>query len=102
MPSPVVTQIPLSLREAVFDFPGCHIPPEEQEPALSALMGAIAALSPLHRQIIELRFYQGLSTKEAAAKMGYSQSFVGSRQRQALHYLRIAGNGRFRGMVRET
>jgi RNA polymerase sigma-70 factor (ECF subfamily) len=59
-----------------------------QEEALSALVPCISDLSETHRQVIQLRFLQGLSVGEVAVRMGKSEAAVVALTKRALEALR--------------
>ena len=50
---------------------------------------AIQALSPEHRQVIELAYYQGISQGEIAQVLGWPLGTVKSRLRAAMEHLRL-------------
>jgi len=50
---------------------------------------AIQALSPEHRQVIELAYYQGMSQGEIAQVLGWPLGTVKSRLRAAMEHLRL-------------
>ena len=49
---------------------------------------ALAQLTPPHREVLLLRYQEGLSFAEVSAVTGTSQNTVKSRHRRALHHLR--------------
>ena len=49
---------------------------------------ALQALSPEHRQVIELAYYQGLSQSEIAEVLGWPLGTVKTRLRAAMEHLR--------------
>jgi RNA polymerase sigma-70 factor (ECF subfamily) len=56
--------------------------------ALSALLGCLSDLSPAHRQVVELRFLEGLSVDEAAQRLGKTEGAVVALTKRALQSLR--------------
>jgi RNA polymerase sigma-70 factor (ECF subfamily) len=61
-----------------------------REEALGALMSCIADLSDTHRQVIQLRFLEGLSVDDVAAHMGKSEAAVVALTKRALQALRAS------------
>jgi RNA polymerase sigma-70 factor (ECF subfamily) len=59
-----------------------------------SLSFAVQSLSPEHRQVIELAYYQGMSQSEIAEVLGWPLGTVKTRMRAALENLRHAWNGR--------
>ena len=55
---------------------------------------ALEALSPEHRQVIELAYYQGLSQSEIAEVLGWPLGTVKTRLRSAMERLRQEWGGR--------
>lgn len=55
---------------------------------LDDIRRALVALSPDHRQVVVLHYYQGLSYKEIATVTGTSVGTVGSRLHYAIRHLR--------------
>jgi RNA polymerase sigma-70 factor (ECF subfamily) len=53
---------------------------------------AVQALSPEHRQVIELAYYQGMSQSEIAEVLGWPLGTVKTRMRAATEQLRKAWN----------
>ncbi len=49
---------------------------------------ALAGLEERHREVIRLRFFQGLSQREAAERLGVSQMWVSRAERKALEQMR--------------
>jgi RNA polymerase sigma-B factor len=64
--------------------PGAREEPED----LLALPGLVARLPKLEREVIALRFFQGLDQYEIAARVGFSQMHVSRLQRRALARMR--------------
>jgi RNA polymerase sigma-70 factor (ECF subfamily) len=71
-------------------------PPEREAPDAieRAVQGwlvsdALAELSPRHREVLALCYYQGLSVAEAAARLGVAEGTVKSRTHYALRSLRL-------------
>jgi len=66
----------------------------EVDPALSRLedrhtvQGALASLPDRHREVLKMRYYDGLSQAEIARRLGISQMHVSRIQRDALKRLR--------------
>ena len=61
-----------------------------REEALEAMLASLADLSDAHREIIELRFLEGLSVREAARRLDKSEPAVVALTRRALKTLREA------------
>jgi len=61
-----------------------------REEALGALIGCIDGLSDDHRRVIQLRFLDGLSVEEVAARLGKSKAAVVALTRRALEALRVS------------
>lgn len=57
---------------------------------LERLRGAVDALSPEHREIVELRYVDGRSFAEIASMLGKSKNGVFARHQRALELLRAA------------
>jgi RNA polymerase sigma-70 factor (ECF subfamily) len=57
---------------------------------VGALLTCISRLSELHRQVIELRFLEGRSVGEVAARLGKSEAVIVAHTRRALEALRKA------------
>lgn len=55
---------------------------------IEALCVAVDSLEPIDRQIIELLFFRGCTQREAAEKLGISQSSVNRHKKRALSTLR--------------
>ena len=53
-------------------------------PRVLAMGGMVATLPELERQVIVLRFFQGLDQDTIAAKVGFSQMHISWLQRRAL------------------
>ena len=60
----------------------------EEPEDLLALPGLVAALPPLERKVIMLRFFQDLDQDTIAARVGFSQMHVSRLQRRALARMR--------------
>jgi RNA polymerase sigma-70 factor (ECF subfamily) len=61
-----------------------------REEAFSALLTCITDLSETHRQVIRLRFLNGLSVDQVAARLGKSKAAVVALTKRALEALRAA------------
>jgi len=61
-----------------------------REEALSALLTCIDGLSPTHRQIVQLRFLEGLCVADVAARLGKSEAAVVALTKRALEALRVS------------
>jgi RNA polymerase sigma-70 factor (ECF subfamily) len=61
-----------------------------RDEALGALMSCIAELSDIHRQVVQLRFLDGLSLDEVAARLGKSKAAVVAHTKRALEALRAS------------
>ena len=59
-----------------------------REEALGALLSCIDDLSESHRQVIRLRFMEGLSVDEVAARLGKSNAAIVALSKRALEALR--------------
>jgi len=59
-----------------------------RDEALSALVACLTDLCETHRQVIQLRFLEGLSVEEVAARLGKSEAAVVALRRRALQVLR--------------
>jgi RNA polymerase sigma-70 factor (ECF subfamily) len=59
-----------------------------REEALSAMLGCIDELSDSHRQVIELRYLEGLSVAEVARRLDKSEAAVVALAKRALSALR--------------
>ena len=59
-----------------------------REEALGALLPCLDDLSEAHRQVIQLRFLEGLSTSETALRLGKSEPAVVALTKRALEALR--------------
>ena len=60
----------------------------DADAASSTLMGAIQQLSPSHREVIILRYYEGMKIHEIARHIGILKGTVKSRLHYAVSYLR--------------
>jgi len=58
------------------------------EAASSALIDAIQRLSAVHREVIVLRYYEGMKVQEIARHIGITKGTVGSRLHYAKRHLR--------------
>ena len=56
--------------------------------SLEALCVAVDSLEPIDRQVIELLFFRGCTQREAAEKLGISQSSINRHKKRALSKLR--------------
>ena len=61
-----------------------------REEALGALVSCLTELSEMHRQVIQLRFLEGLSVDQVAARLGKSNAAVVALSKRALEALRRA------------
>jgi RNA polymerase sigma-70 factor (ECF subfamily) len=59
-----------------------------RQEALSALLASLAEVSESHRQVIQLRFLEGLSVADVAARLGKSEAAVVALTKRALEALR--------------
>jgi RNA polymerase sigma-70 factor (sigma-E family) len=81
------------------ETPNGHSPPDvavtvdpyEDFDNRAALLGALRALSPAHRAVLVLRFYEDLSESQTAQALGCSAGTVKSRTSRALAVLRENG-----------
>lgn len=55
---------------------------------IEALCVAVESLEPIDRKVIELLFFQGCTQREAAERLGMSQSSVNRHKKRALNTLR--------------
>lgn len=55
---------------------------------IEALCVAVDSLEPIDRQVIELLFFRGCTQREAAERLGISQSSVNRHKKRALNTLR--------------
>jgi len=76
-------------REAPAAGPDAHARLEASE-LRRALAGALLALPPRARQVIELRLHHGLGNREIAEVMGISLKAVEANRARALRHLRMA------------
>lgn len=79
-----------ALAEAGMAFADRHCVEETVNRSLliEALCVAVESLEPIDRQIIELLFFQGCTQREAAERLGMSQSSVNRHKKRALSKLR--------------
>jgi RNA polymerase sigma-70 factor (ECF subfamily) len=63
-----------------------------RQEALGALLACVSGLSESHRQVIQLRFLEGLALGEVAARLGKSEAAVVALTRRALDALRASMN----------
>lgn len=75
---------------AVFTDHHCVEENVNQRLLIEALCAALETLAPIDRQIIEFLFFQGYTQREAAEKLGISQSSVNRHKKRALSTLREA------------
>jgi len=61
-----------------------------RQEALGALLASLSDLSETHRQVLQMRFLEGLSVGEVATRLGRSEDAVVSLTRRALRALRKA------------
>lgn len=61
-----------------------------REEAMSALLACVAGLASGHRRVIQLRFLEGLSVREVAARLGKSEAAIVALTRRALDALRAS------------
>jgi RNA polymerase sigma-70 factor (ECF subfamily) len=59
-----------------------------REEAVGALLACLTELSDIHRQVIQMRFLQGLAVAEVAARLERSEAAVVALSRRALEALR--------------
>jgi len=59
-----------------------------RDEAVGALLGCLSALSDTHRQVLELRFLQGLPVSEVATRLEKSEAAVVALSKRALEALR--------------
>ena len=73
-------------------YAGSGTPSREvrREEALSALLMCVSNLSESHRQVIQLRFLEGLPLEEVAARLGKSKAAVVALSKRALEALRTS------------
>lgn len=79
-----------SLLDQVFTDSGTPSHVFRRQEAYSALLTCIAGLSNAHRQVIQLRFLEGLSVAEVAARLDKSETAVVAVCQRALKALREA------------
>lgn len=72
----------------LLDYLGGEDPELRQLEDRHTIQGALAALPERHREILRLRYYDGLSQAEIARRLGISQMHVSRIQRDALVKLR--------------
>lgn len=77
--------------EITTDQPPETAAPDDIERAVQGWLvaDALAELSPRHREVIMLCYFQGLSVAEAAARLGVAEGTVKSRTHYALRSLRL-------------
>jgi RNA polymerase sigma-70 factor (ECF subfamily) len=78
------------LLEHVYTHSGTPSRVVRRQEALSALVACLAELSDTHRQIIQLRFLEGLSVRNVAKRLGKSEAAVVALTKRALDALRRA------------
>ena len=78
----------VSLLDHVYADSGTPSRVARRQEALSALPIGLADLSESHRQVIELRFLEGLSVAEVAVRLGKSEAAVVALTKRALETLR--------------
>ena len=61
-----------------------------RQEALGALLASISGLSEAHRQVLQLRFLDGLAVADIAARLGKSEAAVVALSQRALRALRSA------------
>lgn len=74
--------------ESRFDDPGASLEREEEEQQLHFVSETVAALLETYRQVLEMRYIQGLSTEETAALLHTSRNNVSVRLHRAVSRLR--------------
>ena len=78
----------VSLLDHVYADSGTPSRVARRQEALSALPMGLSDLSESHRQVIQLRFLEGLSVGEVAARLGKSEAAVVALTKRALEALR--------------
>lgn len=63
-------------------------PDEERQPSASVLSSPQPSLNEQEQEVVELLYYQGLNSREAAEKLGIEEAEVRKRFRAAISYLR--------------
>ncbi|MBU0637326.1 MAG: RNA polymerase sigma factor [Planctomycetes bacterium] len=79
-----------NLLDALYVDSGTPSRVVQRHEALSALFVSLADLSDSHRQLIQLRFLDGLSVAEVARRLGKSEAAVVALSKRALEALRQA------------
>jgi RNA polymerase sigma-70 factor (ECF subfamily) len=64
------------------------LPPED----LATIERCVSKLSPLHRQVLQLTIYEGMTAQEAAQALAVPAGRVARLRQQALDFLRQCGN----------
>lgn len=79
-----------ALAEAGMAFADRHCVEEtvNRRLLIEALCVAVDSLEPIDRQVIELLFFRGCTQREAAERLGISQSSVNRHKKRALNTLR--------------
>lgn len=77
--------------EVATDAPPESVVPDDTERAVQGWLvaDALGELSPRHREVLLLCFFQGLSVTDAAARLGVAEGTVKSRTHYALRALRL-------------
>ncbi|NIJ11667.1 RNA polymerase sigma-70 factor (ECF subfamily) [Saccharomonospora amisosensis] len=77
--------------EVATDVPPESAVPDDTERAVQGwiVADALGELSPRHREVLLLCFFQGLSVADAAARLGVAEGTVKSRTHYALRALRL-------------
>ena len=78
----------MNLLDQVYADPGTPSRVVRRDEAFSALLGSLSELSEAHRQVIQLRFLEGLSVADVAAHLGKSEAAVVALTKRALEALR--------------
>jgi RNA polymerase sigma-70 factor, ECF subfamily len=78
--------------EVITDVPPEPATADETERAVQGWLvaDALAELSPRHREVLALCFYQGMSVADAAQRLGVPEGTIKSRTHYALRALRLA------------
>ncbi|MEU5851483.1 sigma-70 family RNA polymerase sigma factor [Saccharopolyspora shandongensis] len=81
-----------SRAEVLTDIPPEPAPTDETDRAMQGWLvaDALTELSPRHREVLALCFYQGMSVTDAAHRLGVPPGTIKSRTHYALRALRLA------------